>query len=335
MTPRENVYRVYWQLAANRQRIFFARLQGKPRPWTTDPILDEYKFCCTYRASDRVSQYLIRNVIYKDRDWNNEEIVFRILLFKIFNQIETWEYLTRVIGEIRYANFDYSKCGDLLEQYQRNGNAVYNHAYMACATKAFGFDQKHRNHLALIRKMCHQDRIAKRIERAKSLEDVFWLLRDYPLIGDFMAYQLAIDLNYSEVINFSENDFTIAGPGSERGIRKCFIDTGRFSAADVINWMTENQEREFDRLGIEFPNLFGRQLHAIDCQGLFCETDKYSRVRFPELKSNRKNIKSRFSANLSHPIVYFYPPKWGINYRISQYVNAANSGAIDECQLVA
>src|SRR2546423_14828606 len=100
MTPRKSVYRAYWQLAANRQGIFFARLQGKQRPWTTDPILDEYKFCCAYRASDRVSQYLIRSVIYKEGDWSSEDIVFRILLFKIFNQIETWNYLTRAFGEI-------------------------------------------------------------------------------------------------------------------------------------------------------------------------------------------------------------------------------------------
>ena len=333
MTPRKSVYRAYWHLAANRQAIFFARLQGKPRPWTTDPILDEFKFCCAYRASDRVSQYLIRNVIYKEGDWSSEDVVFRILLFKIFNQIETWEYLTTALGEVRHKKFDYSRCGDLLEQYQQKGSAIYNHAYMACATKVFGFNQKHRNHLALMGKMNHEDRIARKIGAAKTLEGVFLILREYPLIGNFMAYQLAIDLNYSEIVDFSEDQFTVAGPGAERGIKKCFIDTGRFSSADVIHWMTENQEREFDRLEIEFPNLFSRRLHAIDCQGLFCETDKYSRVRFPELKSNRKKIKSRFAVNRA-PIMYFYPPKWGINDRISQYLKTVNRG-VTEFQLVA
>jgi hypothetical protein len=159
-------------------------------------------------------------------------------------------------------------------------------------------------------------------------------LRDYPLIGNFMAYQLAIDLNYSEVIDFSEDEFTIAGPGAERGIRKCFIDTGRFNSSDIIHWMTENQEREFDRLGIQFPSLFGRRMHAIDCQGLFCETDKYSRVRFPELKSNRKKIKARFNPD-PQPIVYFYPPKWGINDRIAQHTKGTGSQLTTTFRLVA
>ena len=39
--------------------IFELRADGGPGPWTDDPILQRYKFCNTFRASDRVSQYLI------------------------------------------------------------------------------------------------------------------------------------------------------------------------------------------------------------------------------------------------------------------------------------
>ncbi|MEY2502903.1 MAG: hypothetical protein QOI07_3237 [Verrucomicrobiota bacterium] len=324
MKPRDSVYQAYWEFAAKRQRMFFARLRGNPPPWSDDAILNEYKFCCSYRASDRVSQFLIREVIYRDCLWSVEDTVFRILLFKIFNKIETWQLLQEEFGEIRFNNFNYARCADILESHRATGLPVYSSAYMSCATKAFGFDQKHRNHLALIHQMNHVDRIARTISRAKSLKDVFSKLRQYPLIGDFMAYQLAIDLNYSEVINFSENDFTIVGPGSERGIRKCFEDVGNKTFAEIIHWMTENQEEEFARLGIHFENLWGRKLHAIDCQGLFCETDKYCRARYPELKSNRTRIKSRYVSNRV-PIIYFYPPKWGINSQINSEMAAQGS----------
>jgi hypothetical protein len=44
-------------------------------------------FTNAYRAADRVSQYLIRNVIYQsDLPGNADELVFRILLFKLFNR---------------------------------------------------------------------------------------------------------------------------------------------------------------------------------------------------------------------------------------------------------
>jgi hypothetical protein len=54
----------YWRFAAERQRIFHGRASGTPPPWTGDPILRQYKFTSVYRAADRVSQYLITDVIY-------------------------------------------------------------------------------------------------------------------------------------------------------------------------------------------------------------------------------------------------------------------------------
>jgi hypothetical protein len=73
--------------------------------------------------------------------------------------------------------------------------------------------------------------------------------------------------------------------------------------------MVDRQDQEFERLGLKFKNLFGRPMHAIDCQGWFCETDKYSRVAFPDLKSNRVKMKASFRIT-PEKINYFYPPKW-------------------------
>ena len=56
------VYDTYWQFAAERQEMFFRRLDGSRPPWTDDSILSRFKFTNAYRASDRVSQYLIRDI---------------------------------------------------------------------------------------------------------------------------------------------------------------------------------------------------------------------------------------------------------------------------------
>lgn len=202
------------------------------------------------------------------------------------------------------------------------GYVIYTSAYMSCATKEFGYDKKHQNHLALIAQMVVKDNVVTRIVRAKSLEEVFSIIQEYPLLGKFMAYQLATDINYSEIIDFDENSFTIAGPGAERGISKCFIDTDGKTNADIIHWMTENQEQEFQRLGLDFKSLWGRPLQAIDCQNLFCETDKYCRAAFPELKSNRKKIKSKFSPT-PQLIDYSYPPKWQINDKVKETLSSS------------
>ena len=141
---------------------------------------------------------------------------------------------------------------------------------------------------------------------------MYYLLHGYPLMGDFMSYQITIDLNYSALLDFSENDFTQAGPGALRGIRKVFENLGDCTPAETVLWMTERQDEEFARLGPPFSGLWGRPLHAIDCQGLFCETDKHCREAAPELASARKRIKARFTPT-PEPIRLFFPPKWSIN----------------------
>jgi hypothetical protein len=151
-----------------------------------------------------------------------------------------------------------------------------------------------------------------RILDATSFGAIYDLFHSFPLMGDFMSYQTATDLNYTSLINFSENDFTRAGPGALRGVQKVFSDLGDYSADDAIKWMVDRQDQEFSRLGLHFSGLWGRPLHAIDCQGLFCETDKYCRVAVPSLTSARKKIKARFHAN-PEPLCLFFPPKWQIN----------------------
>lgn len=109
-------------------------------------------------------------------------------------------------------------------------------------------------------------------------------------------------------------DFVVAGPGAQVGIRKCFADRGSFSDEDIIRWMTDRQHEEFDRLGIRFQNLWGRDLQLIDCQNLFCEVDKYARVFHPELNERhaRKRIKQKYSPAKAPLNRYQFPPKWGL-----------------------
>src|SRR5258708_8111168 len=97
--PWTIVFETYWKFAAERQRIYEKRVNGQPAPWTTDPILQSHKFTNPFRAADRVSQFLIKEVIYEPTaSTHPEEVVFRILLFKLFNSIPAWEVLKPKFG---------------------------------------------------------------------------------------------------------------------------------------------------------------------------------------------------------------------------------------------
>lgn len=314
--PRQDVYDAYWRFAAERQAIFHRRTRNEAEPWTTDPILVEHKFCNTYRASDRVSQFLIRDVIYGDEISEHDEIdtLLRIVLFRLFSRESTWHALTAATGGVTMRTFDRAYLADVLDSVSRR-MSIYTGAFILCANDAYGQPSKHRNHLELVHHMFFRERLGERLMTASNLGEVYRHLLEFPLIGPFMAYQIAIDLNYSPVINFDEDDFTMPGPGALRGIRKVFRDTGTLTLKQIVHQMVDRQEEEFERLGLHFQDLFGRRLHAIDCQGLFCEIDKYSRKAFPELRSARSRIKAKFRAS-QEPLPLFYPPKWGINGRI-------------------
>ena len=311
MKKRQEIYDLYWYFANERQNIFIKKLNGDTPPWTNDPILKTYKFCNSYRVNDRVSQYLLKNVIYNGKTYNDEDMLFRIILFKLFNKESTWELLLEEFKDITLSTFDMKEYSKVLTNAINNNIKIYNDAYISCATKAFGYDRKHDNHLALLNKMFIIDKVQDKILKCTNMEQAFKIIKSYPLIGNFMAYQLITDINYSDIVDWKEDEFTVAGPGSLRGIKKCFIDKGNLSNEDIIRYMYNHQEEEFKRLNLDFKTIGNRKLQLIDIQNIFCELDKYCREKVPSLKSNRTKIKKKYTPKQTK-IEYIYPPKWNI-----------------------
>lgn len=313
------VYDTYWKFATKRQEVFFNRLYERESPWTDDEIIQKYKFTNAYRASDRVSQFLIRNVIYNDEHYSPEDQCFRILFFKLFNKIETWEYIKDAVGELTYSSYNYDRYNQLLMKKINSNESIYSAAYIMPSGKSFfGNEKKHQNNLKLLEYMMESG-LPQQIAKTKSLKELYEVLLSYPTLGTFLAFQFAIDINYSELCDFSEMSFVVAGPGAKNGIRKCFGDIKGYDYEDVIRYVAEKQEEEFEKRGLQFKSLFGRKLQLIDCQNLFCETDKYARVAHPDIGglNDRKRIKQQYTNCGLERIDFFYPPKWGLNHNLS------------------
>ena len=249
------VYDTYWRFAGKRQDVFFKRANHTLPPWTDDPILSHFKFTNAYRASDRVSQFLIRNVIYEG-DQRPDEVFFRTILFKLFNKIETWQLLEKAFGPLTARTFDLDSFDKVLSAAMARKQAIYSAAYIMPSGGKHGEPKKHRNHLALLRNML-ADSVPERITHMKRMRDVFEVLLSYPMIGDFLAYQYATDLNYSELTSFSEMEFVVPGPGARDGIRKCFKDLGGLNEADIIKLVADRQESEFASPGDRIQIVMG------------------------------------------------------------------------------
>ncbi|MEP1231285.1 MAG: nucleotide kinase domain-containing protein [Litorimonas sp.] len=321
LIPTE-VFKTYWSFAAERQSVYFNRLKFRLGPWTKDGILNQYRFTNSYRAADRVSQYLISEIQYHPtRSKRPEEVFFRTILFKIFNKIDTWEAIEAANKRpINLQNVDYDLIAKTLSGIMDRGIPVYSAAYIMPSPK-FGHKRKFENHLALIKTML-EDSLPDRLRQRPTLGDVYKMLLSYPGLGPFLAFQYTIDLNYSEMLDFDENDFVVAGPGAIDGISKCFHNYRDFKPENIIHHVTQNQDKYLKDYGVDFRTLFGRKLKPIDCQNLFCEISKYSRVAHPEISgiSGRTRIKQTYkpaSKQLSKP---YFPERWGLNANVDDFM---------------
>lgn len=318
--PNEDVFQYYFYFAQERMNIFWNKYEGR-YPLTKDNTLETYKFTNVYRAMDRVSQYLIKNVIYTDESFSDKDVLLRIIIFKIFNKPETWDYLEREVGTICLENFDLQRINTALAK-RRQTDPIFNNAYMMTGTHSLynHLDFKHEKWLQMVKNELVGDKVFDKIIDANSLADVFSHLRSCSFIGDFLAYQYAIDMNYSTVINFSEDSFVKAGIGAIRGIKKCFKadSVKKYSNEDIIRFTQDNFKNYQKKFGFnEFKPLFGRAPTLIDIQNCFCETDKILRVKLPELQVDNKRIKQRYKQTPRSLDLYF-PPKWGINDKIER-----------------
>ena len=315
--PKDEIFQHYFYFVEERMRIFWNKYESI-KPWTSDKILKVYKFTNVYRAMDRVSQYLIRNVIYNNHTFTDEDILLRILVFKIFNKPDTWEYIEDRVGLITVKNFDLQRINKALLELKQV-QPIFNNAYMMTGTHSLynHLNFKHEKWLLMVKREMIDKSILKMIIDSKSLSEVYKHLRGCSFIGNFLAYQYAIDMNYSNVIHFSENSFVKAGIGAIRGIKKCFEPLGKKdNYEDAIRYTQENFDKCTNKYGYtEFKPLFGRKPTLIDLQNCFCETDKYLRAKMPELQVDNKRIKQKYKEK-NKSIELFFPPKWNVNKEI-------------------
>ncbi|KAG6865340.1 hypothetical protein C0991_003377 [Blastosporella zonata] len=311
------VFDTFWRFAAERKAIDDRRRAGLPQPWSDDPIFQKYAFCNTYRVLDKLSQYLIREVIEKGSQ-DPQNIVFRVILFNSFTKQETWELLDNELGPLTWARYKRADYEKVLSKAKKSGMTLYTGAFQKPAPK-FEFKDAHTNHLCLLEILMEADLLA-RFKRAKYMAEIYDYFLSFPSMGEFSTFQLILSLSYTKVLNFSGMDFVIAGPGASSGLGKMFglqkMKKAKQSVPDIeeeiIRWMAENQDTQFKRLGIQFSGLGPKRLpmDVIDIEHTLCEVDKYARKAHPSFKGKRSEIRSIFNPTPGAYIPMVLPQAW-------------------------
>ncbi|OCH93677.1 hypothetical protein OBBRIDRAFT_749100 [Obba rivulosa] len=300
----------FFTYVTERHLVHQRRLAGDSDPWTTDPIMSTYPFANVFRVYDRTTQYILQHVIMEGSQELNE-MCFRVILFRSFCKIETWELLKKRLGDVTWKNFH-------LQTYERillsASSAVYGSAYIMPAPK-LGAITNAANHLRLI-EMMMEEKLPSRLRQFEYLRDAHGYLCLYPSMGDFTALQLLLDLNMMPHFRWDENNWVALGPGAIMCIRKIFGPTIQGREYEAFKYLHSTQWYHFSRLGIppgDLPRLCDSVpagLTMVDMEHALCEVEKYSRARHPDISGKKMKVARREYVPRKQPPTAALPDHW-------------------------
>lgn len=283
-TPAVEDFRLF--AVERMDRYHFRRdITKKFTPRQLDPILDGYKFTNAYRILDRVTQFEIEHVV--DGEFANEQShAAAIFIFRTLNSVETY---AAIPAELLYRAF--AGRGQIfkhLNEYKSKGNVIFGNAYLMPSGHTEGYTSRLDFFEAMLEQLIASGDLMA-LYNSSVIEFSFDILRKYKGMGDFLAYQYALDYSYRHK-HVDYDSFIVPGVGCVRGMKKVFPGITRKEMPAVLSALTEfgmgPSFRPLEVDGQVFP------LRGNDVQNLFCEYDKYTRVLRKE---------GRMKAHFDHP----------------------------------
>lgn len=268
---------------------------GKPQPWTKDPVLQEFRFTNIRREHDRESKWLIKN-ISTNPDLSYEDKILNGILFRLYNKHQTSELIEMPFHftkewdpEWYRAVFEAAKKEDphrvfFTSAFHTTGMKM---AMIKYVPEGVDFTMAEIRVLYFLKRL-YEDDFPSKIKLAKTQKDIFDTIKEYDGIGEFLGYQMFVDMTYIPEFPFSENEFTIAGPGCKMGLDYLFEDKAGMTYDECVFWVRDNLERMFHEvLGKEWDckKIFwdlpeeDRCFNVMSLENCFCELSKYIRAK--------------------------------------------------------
>ena len=257
---------VYW--IKERESIRKQKDSGLPKPWTNDPIFQQYKFCNVEREQDRVTKWIKEH--WRDPYSTHPNLWFAMVVARLFN----WPDTLQTIGfpTINYPALKEGWRRRLKEQ--RENGKVFTGAYLV-STNGVQMDKIDYILDRVLTPIWERGRIPNVDE---TLESYWKHLTQFDGLGSFMAGQVIADLKYTPVLKDASDWWTFAplGPGSKRGLNRVFDrplekSLRQDSAILEFRYLQNLVEKELNWL-----------LPAHDIQNVACEVDKYLRIKHGE-----------------------------------------------------
>ena len=275
----------FFEYARKRFSIHLAKdVVGRPGPWTEDPVLQMYRFCNIHREDDKVTSWFRDNI--RGPLYDSPHVLLATVAFRWFNRIEMGELMKRPEVGLMEGRYDGEALKRLaLEAYPKGPWTTG--AYMIKSpggmTKIDGLNW------CIDNVETDAYHLACRVEKGETTMEGMWeCLREYPYLGDFMAYEVVTDLRFTSLLDQAPDILTWAnpGPGAARGLARVQglpIDTyNRHSAKDREVMIARMRELlQHSRCEEFWPQSWPRwEMREVEHQ--LCEFDKYMRAKLGE-----------------------------------------------------
>lgn len=261
-----------------RHSIWNKKTMGLPKPWTDDPILQNYKFCNVYRELDTQTIWFAKN--WRAPNENDPDLWFASLVFRLVNWHETAE-------EIRYpVPWNGIRFMNALKRRKDVGLKVYSGAYMI---STHGIKMPKDVYLMRSLSKIWDERKKIRPKHYEKLENFHSRLMSCFDVGSFLSGQVIADIKYAAPMIGVEDwhSFAASGPGSRRGLNRVMGWPKDAPWPGESDWKLKlnDLKKAIDPLVKErkLP-----AIHAQDLQNCLCEFDKYERVRLGEGRPKSK-----------------------------------------------
>lgn len=255
-------------------------VQGKPFPWTKDMILSMYRFTNVRREQDKNSRYLLQMMeCFGNKLTPN--MLGNILLFRLFNKIETMQYLD---GWVDFENYDPKLVRKQLSN-TPEGYIYFTNAYLSSGMKKeFNkYFPKEPMRVMNIPNVIHKFLILiyPKVCAASSPYEVIEALKSINGISDFLAYQLFVDLTYLEDFPWSENEFVVSGLGCSLGLDYLFEDKDGLTDEELLFWLRDNCPitREWCMKHMTDLPEEDRYMNVMSLENCMCELGKYMKTK--------------------------------------------------------
>lgn len=266
----------FWHFINERHKIFLKKTVGKPKPWTDDPILRDWKFCNVFRKYDTQSERLIRNIILPH--WNDDLslMLFNIYAFRAFNWWPTYANLASVMGRSWLDRWNPEEAVSILDKWVINAyQKLTSGAYMIRGREGM---PKYESIVQTLDSIWRwKEYFAKWFvpNEINSMQEVQKYLMDCGFWGwgSFTTYQIVLDLTYTKWLEnaIDINTWCEFGPGAIRGIREIYPDLPK-------NMMLQAAKG----LLLDSPKFLEGHVPALtlqDVEFVCCELQKYRRIK--------------------------------------------------------